>query len=253
MRLKDRVAIITGGSRGIGRAVALGFAREGATVVAVGGSELAAAQEVAETIQRELGRPSLGLVADVSDRAQVDALVAETLQRFGRVDILVTCHGIIAPVPFLEMRAEQWTRTLAVHLTGTFHCIQAVLPQMLARKYGRIITVTGPSALRTSPNGVADYAASKAGVIILTRTVMRELQGVDADICLNCVSPVAYTRMTDALARFHGKTVEQYGADHPRAQVPPPEEVVPTFVFLASEAASYVKGQVIAADGGRTV
>lgn len=253
MRLEQRVAIVTGGSRGIGRAVALGYAREGASVAVVGGSDLAAAEAAAETIRRETGRPALGLVADVAERAAVDGVVAATLERFGRVDILITCHGIIAPTRFLELSEAQWSRTLAVHLTGTFHCLQAVLPHMLRQGYGRIITLAGPSAFRASPNGVADYAAAKAGIIALTRTVARELRDARVDVTLNCVSPVALTRMTERLARFHGKTTEQYGADHPRGLVPPPEEVVPTFVFLASAESGYVTGQLICADGGRTL
>lgn len=253
MRVEHRVAIVTGGSRGIGRAVAIGLAREGARVAVVGGSDAAAAAEVANLIEREVQRPALGLVADVSDRAAVDRVVATTLERFGRIDILVTCAGIIAPTHFLELSEAQWDRTLAVNLKGTFHCIQAVLPHMLAQGRGKIVTVTAPSALRASPHGVADYAASKAGIIALTRTVARELQGSGASICLNCVSPVATTRMTEAMASFHGQTVEQFRARQLPGYLPTPEAVVPTFVFLASDEADYLTGQVIAVDSGRTV
>jgi 3-oxoacyl-[acyl-carrier protein] reductase len=252
MRLEDRVAIVTGASRGIGRAVAIGLAKEGAHVMAVGGSDAPAIEEVADLIRRECNRRSLARVADVSSRPAVDQVVAKVLEDFGRIDILVTCAGVIAPTKFLSMTEEQWDRTMAVNLKGTFHCIQAVLPHMLAQGSGKIVTVTGPAALRASPNGVADYGASKAGIIALTRIVARELQDSNTRISLNCVSPVAQTRMIDAMAEFQGMTREQFGASHPLGHMPPPEAVVPTFVFLASDDADYLTGQVIAVDSGRT-
>jgi 3-oxoacyl-[acyl-carrier protein] reductase len=252
MRLKERVAIVTGASRGIGRAVAIGLAAEGADVVAVAGSDAASAREVADTIIREHGRRSLPIVADVSNRAAVDSFVRQTLDQFGHIDILVTCAGVISPRRFLEVTEEQWDRTMAINLKGTFHCLQAVLPNMLERGRGRIITLTGPAALRASPNGVSDYAASKAGIIALTRTVARELQGTKANIAINCVSPVAQTRMIDAMAEFQGMSREQFGASHALGYIPQPEAVVPTFVFLASDDAEFITGQVIAVDSGRT-
>ena len=245
------MALVTGGNRGIGRAVALGMAREGADVAVVG-REQAACDEVAVAVRAE-GRRALPLAADVSISADVRRMVDETIAQLGRIDVLVACAGVIAPARFLDLTEESWDQTLAVNLKGTYLSMQAVLPHMIERGRGKIITVTGPAALRASPNGVSAYAASKAGIIALTRTVAREVQATGAAIAINCVSPVATTRMTEALARFRGQTLDQFGAGHPRGQMPRTEDVVPTFVFLASDGADHLTGQVIAVDDGRSL
>ncbi len=252
MLLEDRVALVTGGSRGIGRAVALGMTREGARVVVVGRDQ-AACDEVVASIQEATGRPALALAADVSQRTDVQRVVERTLAEFGGMDVLVTCAGVISPARFLDVTDEQWDATLAINLKGTYLCMQEVLPHMIQQGSGKIITVTGPAALRVSPNGVSAYAASKAGIIALTRTVAREVQATGAAICVNCVSPTATTRMTEALAEFQGRTLDQFGASYPRGRMPKPEDVVPTFVFLASDGADHMTGQVVAVDDGRSL
>ncbi len=248
MRLLDKVAVITGGSRGIGRAVALAFAREGARVVVVGVHDPTALAGVAEEISA-LGRPTLALTADVAQRLQVERMVQQVVDYWGRIDVLVNNAGIIHPARLEEIGEAQWQETLAVHLTGTFHCLQAVLPVMKAQGGGKIINVAAPSALRGS-FGVADYAAAKGGIIALTRNAASELK--PHNIQVNCISPVAETRMTDALFAFRrqhlGETVGTFG----NAKLVEPEAVAPAFVFFACADADYISGQILAVDGGLT-
>ena len=149
MRLSEKVAIITGGSRGIGKAVALAFAREGARVAIVGVSDEQALTQVAQGITN-LGSEALSIRADVAHRQEIDQLVQQVLARWGRIDILVNNAGIIQPNKLEDIGETQWQQTIAVHLTGTFHCTQAVIPTMKTQDGGKIINVIAPSALRGS-------------------------------------------------------------------------------------------------------
>ncbi len=187
-RLVDKVAIVTGASRGIGKAVALEFVRQGAHLVVVAVTDVAAAQEVAEAI-KALGREAISAMADVSQRSEVDALVQLALEKFGKVDILVNNAGIISPSPLLQLTESQWDRTMEVHLRGTFNCTQAVAQQMKERGGGKIINVAAPSGLRASTLGVADYAAAKGGIVAFTKTAAREI--APFGITVNCISPEA--------------------------------------------------------------
>jgi 3-oxoacyl-[acyl-carrier protein] reductase len=227
------------------------MARQGAHVVVVG-REPSAAAEAAEVITRESGHPALAVPADVSDSAAVANVVQQSVARFGRVDVLVTLAGIIAPARFLDISEAQWQHVLGVNLTGTFLCIKAVLPHMLQRGSGKIITTTSLPGMRSAISG-ADYATSKAGVIALTQSVARQLRDDRAHITVNCVSPVAETRMSEALAQFSGKTLDQFRTDRPGGPMPTPEDMVPTYLFLASKAADHITGQVIAVDNGRSL
>src|SRR5215510_364683 len=227
MRLREKVALVTGGSRGIGRAVALAFAREGARVAVVGVSDQQALAQVAQEIAA-LGRDAPTFTADVSQRAEVEMVVQQLLARWGRLDILVNNAGIIRPSRLEEISETQWQTTLAVHLTGTFYCTQAVVPAMRAQGGGKIINVAAPSALRGS-FGVADYAAAKGGIIAFTRNAASELKG--ANIQVNCISPVAETRMTEALFAFRRQHLSEAVATV--GQVKRAEAVTPAFVFFA--------------------
>jgi NAD(P)-dependent dehydrogenase (short-subunit alcohol dehydrogenase family) len=248
MRLRDKVALITGGSRGIGRAVALAFTREGAKVAVVGVSDHHALTQVADEIAA-LGEAPLALRADVSQKAEVDRLVQQVVARWGRVDILVNNAGILHPRKLEEIGEAQWSATLAVHLTGTFLCTQAVLPVMKAHGGGKIINVAAPSALRGS-FGVADYAAAKGGVIAFTRNAASELKG--ENIQVNCISPVAETRMTEALFAFRRQHLSEPVATFGQAKRAEPEAITPAFVFFACADSDYITGQVLAVDGGLT-
>ena len=248
MRLLDKVAVITGGSRGIGRAVALAFAREGARVAVVGAHDTAALAHVADEITA-LSKDALALTADVAQRAQVERMVQQVVERWGRLDILVNNAGIIHPTRLEEIGDAQWQETLAVHLTGTFQCIQAVLPIMKTQGGGKIINVAAPSALRGS-FGVADYAAAKGGIIALTRNAASELKAYNIQV--NCISPVAETRMTEALFAFRRQHLNEPVATFGNAKFVEPEAVAPAFVFFACADADYISGQVLAVDGGLT-
>ncbi len=248
MRLLDKAALITGGSRGIGRAVALAFAREGARVAIVGVSDQHALAQAAQEIAT-LGRDALALSADVSQRAEVEHLVRQVLGRWGRIDILVNNAGIIHPSRLEEISKAQWQTTLAVHLTGTFHCTQTVMPTMKTQGGGKIINVAAPSALRGS-FGVADYAAAKGGIIAFTRNAASELKPYNIQV--NCISPVAETRMTEALFAFRRQHLSEPGATFGQAKRAEPEAVTPAFVFFACADSDYITGQVLAVDGGLT-
>jgi len=248
MRLLDKVALITGGSRGIGRAIALAFAREGAHVAVIGVSDEQALARVANEVTA-LGRDALALQADVSQRVEVEQTVQQVLARWGRIDILVNNAGIIHPCKLEEISETQWQTTLAVHLTGTFHCTQAVLPTMKTQDGGKIINVAAPSALRGS-FGVADYAAAKGGIIALTRNAASELKPYNIQV--NCISPVAETRMTEALFAFRREHLTESVATFSQAKRPEPEAVAPAFIFFACADSDYITGQVLAVDGGLT-
>ncbi len=249
-RLQDKVAIVTGSSRGIGKAVALEFARQGAHLVVVAVADASAAQEVTDSI-RSLGRDAITAMADVSRRAEVDAVVQAALDRFGRVDILVNNAGIISPSPLLELTETQWDRTMEVHLKGTFNCTQAVATHMKVSGGGKIINVSAPSVLRASTLGVADYAAAKAGIVAFTQTAAKEL--APYSITVNCISPAVYTRMTDRLMEVDQVSLDERAARTPLGRFGQPEDVAPSFVFFACKDADYITGQVLAVDGGSTL
>lgn len=248
MRLQGKIALITGGSRGIGRAVALAFAREGAHVAIVGVSDQEALTHVAHEITA-LGREALALKADVSQRGEMDQVVRRVVAQWGKVDILVNNAGIIHPTKLPDISEAQWQSTLAVHLTGTFNCTQAVIPTMRAHGGGKIINVAAPSALRGS-FGVADYAAAKGGIIAFTRNAASELKA--DNIQVNCISPVAETRMTEALFAFRRQHLSEPVATFSGAKRAEVEAVTPAFVFFACADSDYITGQILAVDGGLT-
>ncbi len=249
MGLENRVAIVTGASRGIGKAVALRFAQEGADVVVVAVEDRKAAEAVGSEIG-SLGRRALVQMADVSDRQQVEQMVQTSIASLGRIDILVNNAGVIHPVPFLELPEDQWDRVLAVHLKGTFNCSQVVGRVMREKAYGRIINVAAPSAVRAS-EGVADYAAAKGGIIALTKSTARELG--PHGITVNCVLPAVETRMTDALKAFRGPSIKSASTRFVLGRYPTSEESAEAFLFFALDAARAITGQVLAVDGGLTL
>jgi NAD(P)-dependent dehydrogenase (short-subunit alcohol dehydrogenase family) len=226
----------------------MAFAREGADVAVVGVSDQHALTEVEREISAT-GKEVLALRADVSQKPEIEQLVQQVLERWGRIDILVNNAGILHPSKLEEISETQWSTTLAVHLTGTFLCTQAVLPVMKARGRGKIINVAAPSALRGS-FGVADYAAAKGGVIAFTRNAASELKA--HNIQVNCISPVAETRMAEALFAFRRQHLSEPIATFGQAKRAEPEAVAPAFVFFACSDSDYITGQVLAVDGGLT-
>jgi 3-oxoacyl-[acyl-carrier protein] reductase len=245
-KLRDRVALITGGTRGIGRSVAEAFAKEGAALFIVGRTDEESLKHTLIEL-RKIGANAQGGLFDVGIHNEVSRLAEQIAQAFGTLDIVVNNAGNIAPTPLLEITSEQWAHTIRTHLDGTFYCTVEMVRRFLKPKArGKIINVTAPSAVRGS-SGVTDYASAKGGIIAFTRNAAREL--LPFNIQVNAVLPVARTRMTDALAEYHNRlgyteTAVRLG------QLPSPEAVVPAFLFFAGADSDYVTGQVLVADGG---
>ena len=237
-RLDGQVAIVTGGSRGIGRAVALAFAREGAHVAVVALRDDEALKKIASEIAL-LGRESIGMLVDVAQRGAIDRLVQAVLAKWGRIDVLVNNAGILRLGPLENISEERWDETLGVHLKGTFNCTQAVIPIMKQQRKGKIINIAAPSALRGS-FGVADYAAAKGGVIAFTKNAASELKAYNIQV--NCISPVADTRLTEELTKFRR---EHLGIARRDRESVPPEAIAPAFLFFATADSDYVSGQLI--------
>lgn len=241
-RLTDQVAIVTGASRGIGRATALALASEGANLVVNYASSSQAAEEVVAKIQ-EGGGQAIALKADVSQPDQVDALVNAAMEKWGRVDVLVNNAGITRDTLLLRMKPDDWQAVIDLNLTGVFLCTKAVSKIMLKQKSGRIINVTSVSGLMGNP-GQANYAAAKAGVIGFTKTIAKEL--ASRAITVNAVAPgFISTDMT------HGLDSDEILKFIPLARYGQPEEVAGLIRFLAADpAAAYITGQVMNVDGG---
>lgn len=241
-RLHERVAIVTGASRGIGRAVVLALAAEGASVVVNYASSSSAAQEVVQEIV-ETGGNAIAIQADVSKLEQVEALVNQTLEKFGRIDILVNNAGITRDALLLRMKPEDWQAVIDLNLTGVFLCSRAVSKVMLKQKSGRIINITSVAGQMGNP-GQANYSAAKAGVIGFTKTVAKEL--ASRGITVNAIAPGFIA--TDMTSNLKSDDILKY---IPLGRYGQPEEVAGMARFLAADAAAaYITGQVLNVDGG---
>jgi 3-oxoacyl-[acyl-carrier protein] reductase len=240
--LKDQVAIVTGASRGIGRAIAIQLAYQGAKVVVNYASSSTAADEVVAEITAA-GGEAIALQADVSQENQVDTLVKTTLEKFQRVDILVNNAGITRDTLLLRMKLEEWQAVIDLNLTGVFLCTKAVSKIMLKQRSGRIINIASVAGQMGNP-GQANYSAAKAGVIGFTKTVAKELSS--RGITVNAVAPGFIT--TDMTSDIKADGILQY---IPLGRFGKPEEIAGMVRFLASDpAAAYITGQVFNVDGG---
>jgi len=249
MRLKDKVCLITGASRGIGRAVAEGFAQAGAKLFLVGHVDQKALDETLNHV-RELGADAEGGLFDVADYDDVKRLADVIEKRYGTLDVLVNNAGIIKPTPLLEITPAQWEQTVRTHLHGSFYCLLEMVNRFMKGKgAGKIINVTTIAALRAS-YGVADYAAAKGGIIAFTRSAALEL--LPFNIQVNAILPIAGTRMTNMLAEYRRRAVGEEAGKRLK-NLPSPQQVAPAFLFLASRDSDYVTGQVLTADGGFTI
>lgn len=247
MRLKDKVGIVTGAGQGLGKSIAEAFAKEGAATVVVD-VDYESASAVAENINKNGGK-SLAVKCNVADRGDVEAMVKAAVDTFGQVDILVNNAGVIRPAMLLKMTEEQWDLVLNVHLKGSFNCLQAAARQMKERNYGRVINITSAAGV-LGTIGQINYSSAKSGLLGMTKSAAKELARYN--ILVNAVAPGAATKMTEVI-RTDERFKEQYLTKIPLGRWAEPEEVAPVIVFLASEDASYVTGQIIAADGGLTI
>ena len=247
MQLKDRVAIVTGAGQGIGAAVAIAYAREGARVAVVD-MNAEAAQRVTGEIAAAGGQ-AIAVACNVAIREQVMAMAAQVTQTWGQVDILVNNAGITRTAMLHKMTQDQWQDVLSVHLSGSFNCLQAVVDGMIERRYGRIIYVTSAAGVLGTV-GQINYSAAKAGILGMTKSTAKELARYN--ITANAIAPGAATPMTETI-RTDERFKEKYLDRIPLGRWAEPQEVAPVFVFFASDASSYVTGQVVAADGGMTI
>jgi len=243
--LKTKTAIVTGASRGLGQAMAIGLAKAGATVVA---ADLLDVSATVDDIKR-LGRDSLGVKIDVTVPADIKKMVQQTVKKFGRIDILVNNAGIVRQAPVETMTEKDWNDVVRVNLSGEFHCAQEVGRQMIKQQTGRIINIASVAGLFGSA-GTAAYCASKAGIILLTKTLA--LEWAKYNINVNAICPgVIVTAMTDPYLKDPGFQ-QMIKTRVPLARPGVPEELVGTVIYLSSRASEYITGHALVIDGGWT-
>lgn len=243
-KLQDKVVVVTGASRGIGRAIALQVAQEGANVVVNYSGSADKAQQVVDDI-KALGREAIAVQASVASTADVEALMKTATDTFGRIDILVNNAGITRDNLLMRMKEDEWDDVIDTNLKGVFLCTKAVTRIMMKQRYGRIINIS--SIVGVSGNaGQANYVAAKAGVIGLTKTTAKEL--ASRNILVNAVAPgFITTEMTDALPEDVKNAML---AQIPLARLGEPQHIAKAVVFLASDDAAYITGQTLHIDGG---
>lgn len=245
MWFENKVAIITGAGRGIGREAALLFAQEGAKVAVC--DIIAEGQKVAEEI-KERGREAIFVKTDVTDRAQVQRMVETVKSKFGRIDVLINNAGVLRDAQLLKLSEEDWDLVLNVNLKGVFNVTQAVAPIMIAQGRGKIVNVASVVALHGN-FGQTNYVASKAGVIGLTKVWARELgrKGIN----VNAVAPgFIKTEMTAAVPE---KILNMMAEKTPLGRLGTPRDIANAYLFLASEEADFINGAVLCVDGGLVV
>lgn len=244
--LKGKVALVTGGSRGIGRAIALRLAACGARVCVNYSHDENAAAQTEKALRTTVGW-GLALKADVSDAHAVADMVGAVVEEAGCIHILVNNAGIARDSLLMLMKEEDWRRVIETNLTGVFHCSKAVLRSMIGERWGRIINVVSPSAL-TGRSGQTNYAASKGGVYSLTKALSREVARFG--ITVNALSPgVVETELTSGLTE---RVRAEFLGMIPLGRFGTPDEVAAAASFLASEGAGYITGELISVDGGLT-
>jgi len=246
MRLKDRVAIVTGGASGIGRATCLALAAEGATV-AVADLDEARAQGVAGEIEKA-GPPALAVRTDVTIGDSVRAMVKAVIARFGRVDVLVNNAGWDKMEPFLENTEDTWDKVIAINLKGQILCARTVLDDMVPRQSGRIVNIASDAG-RVGSSGECVYSAAKGGVIAFTKGLAREVARYKINV--NCVCPGPTD--TPLFAQVPPKLAEALKRAIPWGRLGRPEDIAAAVAFFVSDAAEYITGQALSVSGGLTM
>jgi NAD(P)-dependent dehydrogenase (short-subunit alcohol dehydrogenase family) len=249
MKLKDKVAIVTGGSRGIGRAYSLRLTKEGARVVI---ADILEGKETVEAVMQQGGK-AIYIHTDVTDETSIQEMVRKTIEKFARIDILINNAAIFATIvkrPFYEISAEEWDKVMAVNLKGPFLCAKAVFPQMKKQGKGKIINVSSGAFYKGLPNFL-HYVVSKGGNVALTRSLAREMG--DAGICVNAIAP-GYTE-TEYLKEHPQDPMEVTkaiinGRCFKRSETP--HDLTGMIVFLSSDDSDFITGQTILVDGGST-
>lgn len=244
MKLKDRVAIVTGGARGIGRAIALTFLREGAKVAIIDSDK-----ESLEILKKEIEKKNKGVMVipcDITKSSEVNGMVDEVRKRFGRIDILVNNAGIIRRGTIETVTEEDWDLVIEVNLKGTFNCCKAVTGVMKKQRYGKIVNISSIAGKMGDITSAPGYGPSKAGVDALTKTLARQLAcyGINA----NAVSPHAIE--TEMSAQWSDERRKEIIASIPLGRLGKPEDVANAVLFLASDGASFITGEILDVNGG---
>ncbi len=246
MRLKDKIALVTGSSRGVGRAVALGFAKEGAKVVINYTSNENAANEVVDAIQ-SMGSEAIAVKADVAKKKDAEGLVGAAVDTFGKIDILVNNAGFTRPALMIKMTEDQWDQVVDIHLKGAFLCSQAAGVRMKEQNSGKIINVMSVAGL-VGTVGQINYSAAKGGILSMTKSIARELARYN--VCCNVISlGIVATDMTEKI-RSDEKLRDIYMNRILLKRFAEPDDISPAFVFLASSESNYITGQLLCVDGG---
>ena len=242
--MKDKVVVVTGGAKGIGRAICLAFAEKGASIVVnYASSKQAADDTVIKCV--ELGARAIALQADVADAAQCEQLMQASIKAFGRIDVLVNNAGITKDALLIRMSEADFDSVIDTNLKGSFLCTKAVARLMMKQRYGRIINISSVVGVNGNA-GQVNYAASKAGIIGMTKATAKEL--ASRNITVNAVAPgFIETDMTSVLSE---QIVSKLTESIPAARLGQPEDVAAAVLFLAGDSASYITGQVLCVDGG---
>jgi len=243
--LTGKVALVTGASRGLGRAISTGLAKAGANVVV---TDVLDIKETAEEVKK-IGREVLKIEVDVTKKSDIKAAVKQTLEKFGKIDILANNAGILRIEPTEDMKEEDWDKVLAINLKGQFLCAQEVGTHMIKQKSGKIINISSIAGKLANPQSAA-YNASKAGVILLTKSL--SVDWGQHNIQVNAICPGAFlTPMTEDLLKDEG-FIQMIKTSVPLGRYGVPEDLVGTVIYLASEASNYVTGHALVIDGGWT-
>jgi 3-oxoacyl-[acyl-carrier protein] reductase len=243
MQLKDKVALVTGGARGIGKAIAMTLARAGADII-IADVNLEEAQKTAGEIEG-LGRKSMAISVDVTDYTKVEEAVNKILDKFTKLDILINNAGITKDNLLLRMGQQEWDAVLNVNLKGSFNCLKAVSRPMVKQRSGKIVNIASIIGIIGNP-GQANYSASKAGLIALTKTAAKEL--ASRNINVNAIAPGFI--QTDMTAKLPAELQQKMKEAIPLDKFGTPDDVAAACLFLASEDSGYITGQTIVVDGG---